>query len=333
MLEFDLKPAISAIKKSNAKKVAVQFPEGLKTAITRISREIEAKTDAKTIAFVEPCFGACDILDEEAKRLGAELLIHLGHTIFVQKHSLETIYLPLEYKPDNKTLVALAEQVFEKISEKRFKRIALCSTAQFKKHRKIVEKELEKKGIKVFAGKGKNIEPGQVLGCNYSTVKAVEKDIEAVIFVGDGLFHPIGLNFATKKPVFVLEPGQGEIKELEKQKDLFLRKRIAMIEKTRQAKKIAIWVSTKKGQEKTALAIKLKEKFEAKGKEAIVISSSLLNPSHIIGINTDAIVSTACPRIALDDSSLFKQPIVNPTEALIALGEKKLEEYAFDELA
>ena len=125
---------------------------------------------------------------------------------------------------------------------------------------------------------------------------------------------------------------QKEVKEIGQEKDLFLRKRIAMIEKAKQAKSIAIWVCTKKGQQRMKLAMQLKKKFETKGKKAYIFTSNLLIPDYIAGINVEAIVSTACPRIAFDDSSLFRQPIINPAEASVVLGEKKLEDYFFDEL-
>ncbi len=332
MIEFDLSKAVQEIKKRKAKNVALQIPEGIKPRLPGLVEEIEKKTGANIISFVDPCFGACGIKDVASKELGMDMLVHFGHTQFVSKECLPTIYIPIEYKADKKAMALLATKLEDKLREKNIKKIVLCSTIQFKEHRTIVGKELGKKGFKVFEGAGKNVEKGQVLGCNYSGVKAVEGKADAIIFIGDGLFHPIGLSFAAKKPVFIAEPVQKEIREIGQEKDLFLRKRIAMIEKAKQAKSIAIWVCTKKGQQRMKLAMQLKKKFETKGKRAYIFTSNLLVPDYIAGINVEAIVSTACPRIAFDDSSLFRQPIINPAEAIVVLGEKKIEEYFFDEL-
>ena len=46
----------------------------------------------------------------------------------------------------------------------------------------------------------------------------------------------------------------------------------------------------------------------------------------------DAFVSVACPRIAIDDYALHKKPIITPPELEIVLGERKWEDYAFDEI-
>lgn len=336
-MEIDLDKAIAEVKKSKAKKVAVQIPEGLKTRLGGIVEAL-GKEGIEVFAFVDPCFGACDLKDREAKELGADLLVHFGHTQFVSRHFVETVYIPIEYKPNKGKILVLAEEASVLLKKNKLKKIGLCSTIQFKKYAEVLEKELKKKGFEVFLdkeehqekeGKNRGLEKGQVLGCNYSAVKAVEKNVEAVVFLGDGLFHPIGLAFSVNKRVFIANPMEGEVKELGTEKDLFLRKRIAMIEKTKQAKSIAIWVSTKGGQEKMGLALRLKKKFSEKGKKAFIFASDLIRADYIAGINVEAIVCTACPRIAIDDSASFKQPVITPEEALIVLGEKKIEDYSF----
>ena len=332
MLTLDLNKAIAAIKARKAKTVAVQAPEGLKTRLAGIVQEIETKTGATVFSFLDPCFGACDIADEKAKALGADLLLHFGHTQFVSKHAIETVYLPLGYELDRKKLPTIVNTIAKELGKKKAKKVVLCSTAQFLPYLKELKEELEKKKISAFISKGKNVQLGQVLGCNYTAVKSVESKADATVFFGDGLFHPLGIAFSSNKPVFVADPLEGEVKEIGQQKDMFLRKRIAMIEKTKQAKLIAIWVSSKPGQNRMKLALQLKRKAEAKGKKAIVFVSDFINPEYFLGIDAGAIVNTACPRIALDDSSSYKQPIVNASEFLIALGEKSIDDYKVDEL-
>ena len=48
--------------------------------------------------------------------------------------------------------------------------------------------------------------------------------------------------------------------------------------------------------------------------------------------NLDAWVSTACPRIAIDDHATFSKPVITPVELDVVLGARKWEEYAFDEI-
>ena len=41
---------------------------------------------------------------------------------------------------------------------------------------------------------------------------------------------------------------------------------------------------------------------------------------------------TACPRIAIDDSIMYKKPLLTPQELEIAIGKRKWEDYEIDEI-
>jgi len=71
---------LKEIKKSKAKFVGLQFPEGLKMYAIDIAKEIEEKTDAKTVIFINPTYGACDTKGKDAEMLNLDLVIHFGHT-------------------------------------------------------------------------------------------------------------------------------------------------------------------------------------------------------------------------------------------------------------
>ena len=49
----------------NACTVGLQFPEGLKTNAVDIARIIENNTDATVIISADPCYGACDVADND----------------------------------------------------------------------------------------------------------------------------------------------------------------------------------------------------------------------------------------------------------------------------
>jgi 2-(3-amino-3-carboxypropyl)histidine synthase len=50
-------------------------------------------------------------------------------------------------------------------------------------------------------------------------------------------------------------------------------------------------------------------------------------------LGIDCFVSTACPRIAIDDYMQYKVPIITPIELDILLGYKKWDDYIFDEIS
>ena len=80
------------------------------------------------------------------------------------------------------------------------------------------------------------------------------------------------------------------------------------------------------------LAQNLKKILEKKKKKVNLLHLDTITPAHLDYLDMDCFVSTACPRIAIDDQSLFKQPILIPLEVEILLGYKDWETYKFDQI-
>lgn len=78
--DFEIGRVINEIKKTGAKAVGLQFPEGLKTYAVEVAGEIEDETRALCVIFVDPVYGACDTKENEARLLGLDLVVHFGHT-------------------------------------------------------------------------------------------------------------------------------------------------------------------------------------------------------------------------------------------------------------
>lgn len=329
MLEINLKNVISKIKKNKAKIVAIQIPEGLKTKVLKISSEIEKKAKVKTIIFTDPCFGACDLADRKSKMLGADLLIHFGHTKFYSP-KIETLFVPLKVKLKKSELKKVIVKLEDALLNENAKKIALCGTIQYAEYFDFLKRELEKSDFKVFIGKENITEKGQILGCNYSAVKSVENKADAVVYFGDGMFHPLGIEFSTDKKVIIVDPIESSVKTLGNERDKFLRKRFAQIQIAKKAKTFGILVTTKEGQMKRNKAFELKKFIESKGKKAFILVSDLIRPEYLLGMKIDALVNTACPRICVDDFSHFKVPILNPKELEITLGKRKWENYELE---
>jgi len=85
-MDFDMEVGriVSEVRKADARRVGLQFPEGLKEEALGIAREIEAKTRADVIVMADPTYGGCDIKRSAAEKLGVDLLVHFGHSRFVR---------------------------------------------------------------------------------------------------------------------------------------------------------------------------------------------------------------------------------------------------------
>jgi diphthamide biosynthesis enzyme Dph1/Dph2-like protein len=81
--DLELERAISEIKKTKAKLVCIQLPDGLKPKAREIKEEIERNTQAEVVVWMGSCFGGCDV-PQGLERLGVDLLIQWGHSRFVR---------------------------------------------------------------------------------------------------------------------------------------------------------------------------------------------------------------------------------------------------------
>ena len=328
MLKINLEKAVSAISGKKAKVVLLELPEGLKTRNIGIAKELEEKTGALVVSRIDPCYGACGLNEEMAGQINAGLIVHIGHSQFFSP-KIETVFVPLEYELDTKKLEDGINECAKLLKKNKIKAVSLCSTIQYTKYLEGIKKKFGKKGITVEIGQGKKLEKGQVLGCNYSGAK---DKAEAILFFGDGLFHPLGIAFSSKKKVFVLNPMDNEAKELAGEKDMFLRRRFGIIQQAMTAETIGIIASTKKGQFRMQKALELKDMIERHNKKAFLFIGDLVKPDYLLGLEIGAFVCTACPRIGIDDASSYKKPMLTPSELKIALGEKKVEDYEIEEL-
>ena len=79
-------------------------------------------------------------------------------------------------------------------------------------------------------------------------------------------------------------------------------------------------------------ARELKALAEKRGLTIHCIAANNLQPNRLDFLNVDCYVSTACPRLALDDSHRFAKPILTPIEFEILLGERTWNDYEYDQI-
>ncbi|ADP77808.1 diphthamide biosynthesis protein [Methanothermus fervidus DSM 2088] len=326
--DFKLNKVIKKIKEKNAKNVVLQFPEGLRPKAIDIAKKIESKTNVNVIISADSCYGACDVADKKYYGI-VDLIVHYGHTPLPIKTKVPTIFVEAFSTLDFKDIKNLLKQAIDYIGKD--KKIGLVSVAQHLPLLKKIKKYLEKKGKEVVMKKGIGTKPGQVLGCNFSSVKNL--DVDTYLFIGGGNFHALGIKLATKKPVVIVDPYEGEVRNIERFAKKIMKIRFAKIIKAQKAKTWGILMSSKPGQLRQELALKLKNKLKAHGKKSFLIILDNIVPEFLQSFTgIDAFVSTACPRIAIDDSYLFKKPVLTPKELEIVLGERSWEEYELDEI-
>jgi 2-(3-amino-3-carboxypropyl)histidine synthase len=80
--DLEIERIIGEIRKSAAKRVCLQFPEGLKHYALTVCETIQAETDAEPVVLADPTYGGCDLKSCQMKKLGIDLVLHFGHTAY-----------------------------------------------------------------------------------------------------------------------------------------------------------------------------------------------------------------------------------------------------------
>jgi 2-(3-amino-3-carboxypropyl)histidine synthase len=314
---------LEVIRGRNAKTVGLQFPVGLRTRAVELAQEIESRAGVMCLVSADPSFGACDIAD-----MPVDLIVHLGHAPMPHLRYNRVFFYDLPGPP----LVSFA---FVDAAEPMLpKRIGLLTTTQFRGWLPLVKQHLEEAGHEVHIGEAdKRVAyAGQLLGCDYHTAEVVLKEVDGYLYIGTGDFHPLGVAFLTDKPIVIADPERGSARDLADLKDRILRQRYAAIARAQDAKTFGIIVSKKLGQVRMELARDLKALAEKHGRQASIFVMDLVSPDFLEGYRVDAWVNTACPRIAIEDVLLYRKPLLTPQEFETVLGERKWEDYAFDEI-
>lgn len=296
-----VKDAIQCLKKLKARRVLIQFGEGLKLRVQELAKQLE-KAGMEPVLCLEPCYGACDVRDVEAKRLGCDAILHVGHEKLVESE-LPVVYW--EYFLDLDPLPILRENL-KKLEA--YQRIGLVTSIQFVKLLGRIKEFLKGVGKEVYTSKALQYE-GQVLGCDLRAAKAIEANVDCFLCVSAGKFYAIGIMWCTEKPVLNLDVERGTIEELKELK-LKLQHLIAWnLRQFQEAKRVGVLLSWKPGQ--LYKGFELKKRIERMGKEVYLLAMDEVVPEKIEGLKLDALINCACPRIGIDELECFKLPLIN----------------------
>ncbi len=329
---IDIESAVQLIKEKHYKTLVVQIPEGLKRSIFPLVDYIKKETNATVLVSADPCFGACDVVNYELKNLDADCVIHIGHTSIadVENYWIPTIFINAQSTLDVSKVVEKA------LPSLVGKKIGLVTTAQHLHTLETVQTILQHHGFETFLAQGDEriASKGQILGCNFSSGANLSDQVDCFLFIGSGTFHPVGLLMSTKKPVIAADPYTNMVKkeEIEDMKNNLLRQRYGAILACRNARRFGILIGLKRGQQRLTEALTVERMLQEAGRLSLLITQDEFSPVALQGFDLDCYVSTACPRIAIDDYLQYKKPIITPIELEIALGRREWETYVFDEI-
>ncbi len=299
-------------------RILLQFPEGLKQFALSHAKKLEEEGNEVFISS-SPTFGACDLAIDEAKNIGADKIVHFGHAEF---HHVDFNVEYVEYKID--APLDMLTQSLEGL--KGFKVLGIVTTIQHVHQIESIKRFYEEHGKSVLVGKpyGFAKKPGQILGCDVGSAATINAQVDAFVYFGGGLFHPIGALLSTTKPFFSIDPFEGKMLKLDDYRETYKRRSKGRIVASLEAKSIGILVSTKNGQYNMALAKLIKDKIEERGISAAILVSNTFDFTSLENMTEfDAFVNTACPRIATEDGDRLRKPLMSPNELMEMLEIRK----------
>ncbi|MGD0172650.1 MAG: diphthamide biosynthesis enzyme Dph2 [Halobacteriota archaeon] len=320
-MDFEIERIAELVEERKARVIRLQFPEGLKRYGPDVAKRIKRQIDVTVLLSGNPCYGACD-LDYDAE---ADLLVHFGHAEIPELAAQRVHFVEVRSDVD---VIPVVNQALGLIKGPR---VGLVTNVQHVHTLGSVRRCLESAGLQsaIGSGDGRIKYPGQVLGCNFSSARAI--DVDEYLYIGGGVFHALGVALATGKQVIAADPFLHRTSLPDA--NLIVKQRYALITKALDARTFCVLAGTKTGQRRLDFALELAQQAIERGYDAYTVTINELTPWTLYQFPAEAYVNTACPRVTIDDASRFKAPMLTPIEFEMVVGKRDLSEYALDEFS
>lgn len=337
---FELEKSVQRILAAKSSHVALQMPEGLllyATVLADALKRLAAPVLQDVSILGDVTYGACCVGDLDAQALGAQLLIHYGHSCLVplQHTAIPCLYVFVEIQLDIPHLVDCLDTTIsqEPQLDKEDLHIYTLGTVQFR-HALATAKDmlLKQKAYKhVSVPQVKPLSPGEVLGCTspklneYSTSKAI------VCFVADGRFHLestlISNPHITK--FYRYDPYGKSMTEESYDHAAMHKLRLQAAKSARSAQTFGIILGTLGRQGNPAIVKQIQTSLRKHHKRSFLMLLSEITPAklQLFGDKVDAWVQVACPRLSVDwGHYLSAKPVLSPYELAVSLEETQWKE-------
>ncbi|KAG7195171.1 Diphthamide biosynthesis protein 1 [Scheffersomyces spartinae] len=314
---FEIHKTVWNIRKNNAKRVALQMPEGLLIYALVISDILEEFCNVETVVMGDISYGACCIDDYTARKLDCDFIVHYAHSCLVPVDitSIKVLYVFVTISIDERHLLATMKVNFPKQAH-----IAMFGVIQFNPTIHSVKAKLEidlDHPINISPPQTMPLSKGEVLGC--TSARLNKESYDAMVYIGDGRFHlESAMIHNPEIPAYRYDPYSRKFtREYYDQKEL-VRVRSDAVATASQAKKIGLILGALGRQGNPITVANLEAQFATRGIEVVKIILSEIFPQKLAMFDDiDAFVQVACPRLSIDWGYAFSKPLLTPYEAMV----------------
>ncbi|XP_015277363.1 PREDICTED: diphthamide biosynthesis protein 1 [Gekko japonicus] len=312
---FEVYKTVWRIRQAQAKRVALQMPEGLLMFACTLADIIERFTGAEAVVMGDVTYGACCVDDFTARALGADFLVHYGHSCLVPidpTSGVKMLYVFVDIKIDTAHFVETLRFNFSPRSK-----LVLVSTVQFVSALQAATRELSA-DYTVCTPQCKPLSPGEILGC---TSPRLAKDTDAIVYLGDGRFHLESIMIANPGiPAYRYDPYSKVFSREHYDHERMQDSRKEAIRKASQASKWGLILGTLGRQGSPAILQHLESCLQALKRPFVRLLLSEIFPGKLqLFPDVEAWVQVACPRLSIDWGEAFDKPLLTPYEAAVAL--------------
>lgn len=307
---------------SQARKIALQFPEGLLLFATTISDILTTFCPGtETLIMGDVTYGACCVDDYTARALGCDLLIHYAHSCLIPVNvtSIKTLYVFVDIGIDVQHFVSTIEKNFQV-----GKSIAVVGTIQFNATIHGTVDRLRQLGYDIIVPQIMPLSKGEILGCTSPKITVKSKDTEGadiLLYLGDGRFHlESAMIHNPKLPAYRYDPYSRKITREGYNHEELYKLRGQAIRTAQKARKWGLILGTLGRQGNANTLQKIEEQCHQKSIDVVHLALSEIFPGKLAMFSdVEAWVQVACPRLSIDWGYAFPRPLLSPYEALVAL--------------
>uniref|UniRef100_A0A8C5DXR3 2-(3-amino-3-carboxypropyl)histidine synthase subunit 1 n=1 Tax=Gouania willdenowi TaxID=441366 RepID=A0A8C5DXR3_GOUWI len=307
---FEIHKTVWRVRQTSAKRVALQLPEGLQMFACVIADIIERFTEADTIVMGDVTYGACCVDDFTARALGADFMVHYGHSCLIPIDAttgIKMLYVFVDIHMDNAHFLDTVKFNFLPGQS-----LALVSTIQFVAALQAVSAAL-KTEYDILVPQCRPLSPGEILGC---TSPRLDRHVDAIIYLGDGRFHLESIMIANPDiPAYRYDPYSKVFTREYYDHEAMRALRLQAIDKARVAQRWGLILGTLGRQGSPKVLEHLESKLHSLGKSFTRVLLSEIFPSKLdLMSEVDAWVQIACPRLSIDWGTAFSKPLLSPYE-------------------
>ncbi|AAS51691.1 ADL229Wp [Eremothecium gossypii ATCC 10895] len=321
---FEIHKTVWNIRKHNAKRVALQMPEGLLIYSLVISDILEQFCNCETVVMGDVSYGACCIDDFTARALGCDFIVHYAHSCLVPVDvtSIKILYVFVTIGIDEDHLMKTLQKNFAKGTS-----LAVFGTIQFNPAIHSIREKLlysESHMLYITPPQIKPLSKGEVLGC--TSQRLPKEQFAAMVYVGDGRFHlESAMIHNPDIPAFRYDPYSRKFTRETYDQHQLVEVRSSAIEKARNSQCFGLILGALGRQGNLATVANLEKKLRAAGKKVVRIILSEIFPQKLAMFDhIDAFVQVACPRLSIDWGYAFNKPLLTPYETNVMLGQDRM---------